>query len=318
MSEMEHFGDSLQHYICRSGLKEQLEKHFFVETWYNIVGDQISRHSRPVLIRERKLLVEVKDSNWLYQLTLLKPRLIAAFNTEAGQAVIDDIKLKNVDFRGTAAASPREGPSRGAVKAVLPSWRQITASLDAEQQERIEVYVALAPGPLQGALKSFMEKSLSKQQWKIEAGAQRCTICKIPCFKKEMQQRLCDMCRRRLQAWKKPVFLKLHHKPWLKLDEMRLIYQDLEDEIFHLCRGLFLARYAERMRKISAAAYLPEHVKLKVLQRLSMRYILMLEEKDPTRIFPEDIERGLKPFPGLYQFLYSCGEGISSPKNTIY
>ncbi len=48
-----------------------------------------------------------------------------------------------------------------------------------------------------------------------------------------------------------------------------------------------------------------ERIKKKALFRLAQRYVLILEEKDPSGVSQDDTAKALKSFPGLYLYLYS-------------
>ncbi len=309
MNEMERFGESLDRYLGNSGLKIQLEKHFFLNTWYNVVGYHISRHTRPVTIREKKLIIEVKDSAWLHHLTLLKPKIIEDFNQAAGETVIEDIRFRNEDFplaqkkghRIKKQAKEQSPLSRGKNS---PSQRRADIWISPQQKDTIERCLLQAPDALQAIIKSLLEKSFIYQKEKVENGAQLCEICGFPFFENERRGNLCFLCDNHVKGWRKPIHSKLHQRPWMGYPEMKAFFPHLEVKIFQRCRGLLISRYAERIRQMYASTLIPEQTKRNALQRLALRYVLLLEEKDPTRVAKDDLEKALKPFPGLKAYIF--------------
>ncbi|HET6673777.1 MAG TPA: DUF721 domain-containing protein, partial [Nitrospiraceae bacterium] len=62
--------------------------------WVDIVGEQIAAHTRPQHIRFKKLVVHVRHSVWLQQLTFLKPELLHKINAAAGEPLVSEIILR--------------------------------------------------------------------------------------------------------------------------------------------------------------------------------------------------------------------------------
>jgi len=67
-----------------SGLeKRQEEESAVIKAWQNAVGKKAAAHTKPVLFKGKKLVINVSDSSWLYKLTLEKKRIIKIFNENA-------------------------------------------------------------------------------------------------------------------------------------------------------------------------------------------------------------------------------------------
>ncbi len=309
MNEMERFGESLDRYLGNTGLKIQLEKHFFLNTWYNVVGHHIARHTRPVAIREKKLIIAVKDSAWLHHLTFLKMKIIEDFNRAAGEKVIEDIRFRNEDFPlgekpGKTVEMSSEGQSLPGTSKNLLFQNRARIRISPLQEDTIERCLLHAPDALQSTIKSLLEKSFIYQKRKLENGAQLCGVCEFPFFENERRENLCFLCDNHVKSWRKPIHSRLHQKPWMGYLEMKAYFPHLEEKIFQRCRDMLLSRYAERMRQLLANHLIPEQNKRNALQRLALRYVLLLEEKDPTRVAQDDLDKALKPFPGLKTYLW--------------
>ncbi len=78
----------------RLGLESKLTEFRLRRQWAEIVGPQVSAHTRPDRIRFKKLYLVVRDSVWLHQLTFLKPDLLAKITAAAGDDVVADIVLR--------------------------------------------------------------------------------------------------------------------------------------------------------------------------------------------------------------------------------
>lgn len=65
------------------------------EVWPQVVGGKIARHTRPVMIRKGKLLVNVDGSVWLYELTKrYKGRLLKKLQKKVGEKTLREIQFK--------------------------------------------------------------------------------------------------------------------------------------------------------------------------------------------------------------------------------
>ena len=78
----------------RLGLEPHLLETRLRRQWVEIVGEQIAAHTRPQHIRFKKLVVHVRHSVWLQQLTFLKPELLHKINAAAGEPLVSEIILR--------------------------------------------------------------------------------------------------------------------------------------------------------------------------------------------------------------------------------
>jgi hypothetical protein len=80
--------------LADKGIDKQLQYHQVYQTWETIVGGRIAKVAFPVQIRDGTLRVNVTNSVWLHQLSLIKQNIIRKLNTRLGQEVISDIHFK--------------------------------------------------------------------------------------------------------------------------------------------------------------------------------------------------------------------------------
>jgi len=79
-----------------SGLEKRQEEEFDIaRAWREAAGEKAAAHTRPVLFKGKKLVVNVSDSSWLYKLTLEKKEIIKKFN----ESVKSCKKARELQFR---------------------------------------------------------------------------------------------------------------------------------------------------------------------------------------------------------------------------
>jgi hypothetical protein len=137
----------------RHGIETPLFEHRLRRRWPEIVGDQLAAHTRPDLIRFKKLYLIVENSVWLQQLTFLKPTLIEKINAAADGPVVSDIVLRV----GEIARAPREGepPMKGGnpdeagptPELVAQAAARAAIVKDPELRELLTMVIANAPSP---------------------------------------------------------------------------------------------------------------------------------------------------------------------------
>ena len=78
-----------------SGLsKKKLAEDRLRRAWRSAVGKKGASHTRLAAVRKSKLIVNVNDSGWLYELTLKKKKLIKKLEEK-----IEGKKIKDIRFR---------------------------------------------------------------------------------------------------------------------------------------------------------------------------------------------------------------------------
>lgn len=158
---MEKIKDSVEHFLKKAGLREQLNKRFFLDLWDRVVGEHITRHTLPLTIKGKKMFVEVTDSVWLYHLTALKSRIIKDFNSAAGAEIIEEIKFLNADFYSRKVNSEKDMERFS--RENRQTWTQ-EVTLKPSEEENIATAAALAPEEFRPLLSRFLRKSCLYQK----------------------------------------------------------------------------------------------------------------------------------------------------------
>ena len=62
--------------------------------WANVVGEKAARHSKPRSLKGSRLIVNVDDSSWLYELTIQKKEILDKLGAELKSKKIKEITLR--------------------------------------------------------------------------------------------------------------------------------------------------------------------------------------------------------------------------------
>lgn len=104
----------LEHALARIGLDRRLDDYRVWQAWDEVVGRTISRNAQPVRLDGTRLIVTVRSSTWLQELSLLQRELIARINEWMQREVVRELffVVGRVEHSGPgSAASRRNGPA---------------------------------------------------------------------------------------------------------------------------------------------------------------------------------------------------------------
>ncbi len=303
---MEKIGRSLERVLEHSGLGERAKHYQKMQHWNRVVGEKIARHARPVAMKNKKLLVEVSDSIWLYHLTALKTKIISEFNScESEHGGITDIKFINADFtsmdRETAAGISLSARSAGISLDLENTPFPERPGLEEKEKEKLQGMLREVPDSLRFNVLRLAERCSAMRSWMQESGCQSCRLCAVPFMARRMVSGFCPACRGRVESWTRVVARCLRRSPWLKAEELKPVFPALDAYIFAACKETILEKYRRRIRKAASREHRSPQLQERVLRRLVQRYVMMVEEKDPSQIEAEHLFNALKFYPGLYQ-----------------
>jgi len=81
----------LEQTLARLGLERRLDDYRVWQAWDEVVGRTISRNAQPVRLDGDRLVVVVRTSSWLQELSLLQRELVTKINDWMGRPVIKDL-----------------------------------------------------------------------------------------------------------------------------------------------------------------------------------------------------------------------------------
>ncbi len=178
-----------------SSEKEVLD---YTGIWESIVGENIGRNTRPLSLKGGVLYVEVADSVWLYELTLLKSKIIGDFNAAAGEKVLLEIVFRNM---GIALQGKQEG-GRSAPGPAPPQGgsaqgkKEQKLALRAKEKTEIARLTRHLSEPLRPGMERLLCSFFLFELWKKEQGAGVCPRCRARFFAGAAGEQLCPFCTR--------------------------------------------------------------------------------------------------------------------------
>jgi len=92
--EVRRIGSLLDEFVKANRLEEGLAEYRLKKSWKKLLGTGISRKTKSLVIKNRRLIVTIQSSVIRNELMMIKDTLLPRLNAEAGHDVIDDIILK--------------------------------------------------------------------------------------------------------------------------------------------------------------------------------------------------------------------------------
>ena len=86
--------DILKKVITRLEQREKEEQGFF-KAWEKAVGEQAAEHTKLILVKNKRLIINVSDSAWLYTLAMEKTKIIEKLNLDTNNKK----QIKEIQFR---------------------------------------------------------------------------------------------------------------------------------------------------------------------------------------------------------------------------
>ena len=77
---------------------EGFKKKDILKEWPRLVGGKAKRHTKPISIRRGRLVVNVDESSWLYELNLNKENILKKINERFGEAELKEIRFRIGDI----------------------------------------------------------------------------------------------------------------------------------------------------------------------------------------------------------------------------
>ena len=84
----------LQEFVKANKLERGLAEYRLIKSWKDLLGITISKKTKSLYIRKRKLFVTLHSSVARNELEMIKDSIVPKLNEAAGLNVIDDIVLK--------------------------------------------------------------------------------------------------------------------------------------------------------------------------------------------------------------------------------
>ena len=92
--EIQKIDSLLQSFVKANNLEKGLAEYRLIKSWKDLLGITVSKKTKSLYIRNRKLFVTLNSSVVSNELAMIKDTIIQKLNEAAGLDVIDDIVLK--------------------------------------------------------------------------------------------------------------------------------------------------------------------------------------------------------------------------------
>lgn len=93
-SETAMIKDLIEALMKKYGADEKIAESRLMNAWETILGKTISKYTRNLYIKDRKLFVSVSSSIVKSELLMIRKELISRLNEKAGKKIIDQIIIK--------------------------------------------------------------------------------------------------------------------------------------------------------------------------------------------------------------------------------
>ena len=175
MNDFSSMKANLYQVLKESGVNNFQFHQQILDLWEDVVGEMVSKHSRPDRIVNGILYIEVKNSSWINEISFLRTDIIDKYNLTLKQKYIKDIKFflkKNDSQTNKPFFMPKN-------KTVKESERSITLKkLSSGEKQEIEDNIGdIDDEKLRKSLQKFLETSRKKQLALIEKGWKKCSRC---------------------------------------------------------------------------------------------------------------------------------------------
>jgi hypothetical protein len=122
----------LEHALARIGLDRRLDDYRVWQAWDEVVGRTISRNAQPVRLDGTRLIVTVRSSTWLQELSLLQRELITRINQWMQREVVRELffVVGRVEHSGPGSAASQGAQGKGRAVLGEPQGQRIGRAHD--------------------------------------------------------------------------------------------------------------------------------------------------------------------------------------------
>ncbi|HYC57811.1 MAG TPA: DUF721 domain-containing protein [Candidatus Binatia bacterium] len=101
----------LEQALSRLNLDRRLDDYRIWQAWDEVVGATIARNAQPVRLDGTRLVIAVRTSSWLQELSLLQRELVGRLNERMGREVVRELFFVVGRVEENAPAQPKSRPA---------------------------------------------------------------------------------------------------------------------------------------------------------------------------------------------------------------
>ena len=91
---MQHIQVAIQNFLRKSGLNSGVEQQEALKLWGEIVGNKISKNTKPMSVKNGTLVIKTTNSVWKQELQIQKTEIIKKLNNRLKKNIIKEIRFK--------------------------------------------------------------------------------------------------------------------------------------------------------------------------------------------------------------------------------
>lgn len=94
MRDVESIGSIIENVVSKLNVENKINKANLFNHWREIVGEEISKRTKPKKLIKGLLFVSVTTSTWANELSLMSDQLIDKINSYVGRKVVKEIRFR--------------------------------------------------------------------------------------------------------------------------------------------------------------------------------------------------------------------------------
>jgi predicted nucleic acid-binding Zn ribbon protein len=129
----------LSEVLARLGANRDLAECRLWEVWDDVVGPGVARNAQPLRFASQRLVVTVKSTGWMQELTMLREELTARLNERVGQRLVNEIffVLGRIEEKTRSPSVAGQQPRARAMRPRQDVDARSTAADPAEAERRL-------------------------------------------------------------------------------------------------------------------------------------------------------------------------------------
>jgi predicted nucleic acid-binding Zn ribbon protein len=86
-------GEAISEFLSSAGLDKKLAETKAIAAWSKLMGPAITKHTKEIYIRDKKLIIKLDSSVLREELSFGKEKIKNMLNDEVGSQVIEDVLI---------------------------------------------------------------------------------------------------------------------------------------------------------------------------------------------------------------------------------
>ena len=260
--------------LKKLGLKNRLSEYKIMESWDNIVGHNIAKHTSVHSMHGGVLFVIVDNPVWMHNLSMNVLNIKKSLNSSVGTKVVKEIRFK----AGNLTEKQKEYQDAYQEQLEYESLPQnVVQAIDGMVED-------ISDPDLRSITAALIKRGKVYEQKKEKMGGKPCPECKTI---NAPGQDLCFYCTLKKQrATKSKVTTMLWELPWFSFEQMSQYIDDLDESIYKTVRGEIIQRLWVNIREA-----VKNTKKTKVSNDDVQRYVMLRAGLPPDKITNEIIRQ---------------------------